>query len=116
MNFEILFDLERQLLDPKTRSNTATLNKLLSAEFVEFGSSGTVYNRTKIMDALTKEISDQIMAHDFKAAALSDNVVLVTYISTHENKSQCLRSSVWKRTDKQWQMVFHQGTIVSMNL
>ncbi len=116
MNFEILFDLERQLLDPETRSNTAKLNELLSAEFVEFGSSGTIYNRTEIIDALTKETSDQIMANDFKAVAISDNAVLVTYLSTHESKSQCLRSSLWKRTDKQWQMVFHQGTIVSMNL
>jgi hypothetical protein len=109
-DFTMLFDLERQLIDPAIRKNRTQLQALLASDFQEFGSSGGVHNREEVIDALMKESPTQITAGDFKAKYISVDAVLVTYVSIHSNNSRCLRSSIWKLADKQWQTIFHQGT------
>ena len=52
---------------------------------------------------------------DFKALSLARETVLVTYRITrqalpHEPQNQSLRSSIWQRIDRRWQLVFHQAT------
>jgi hypothetical protein len=49
--------------------------------------------------------------HNFEVHPLAPDVVLATYCSVNETRKQhTLRSSIWKRIDGRWQMVFHQGT------
>lgn len=47
--------------------------------------------------------------------SLSPDAVLLTYESRskqNDGSERCvLRSSIWKHNGKQWQMLFHQGTI-----
>jgi hypothetical protein len=38
---------------------------------------------------------------------LADGLILVTYRII---ESRTVRSSIWKRTNSEWRMVFHQGT------
>ena len=52
---------------------------------------------------------------DFTTRLLSESVVLVTYRSVLRDPVRgkewhALRSSVWKRIDGRWQIIFHQGT------
>ena len=49
---EMIRDLELQLLDPKIRMSRALASPLLADDFVEFGSSGSVYNKVSVLDAL----------------------------------------------------------------
>ena len=44
---------------------------------------------------------------------LAPSIALLTYRIAREAKPpvHTLRSSVWKRTKGQWQMIFHQATI-----
>jgi hypothetical protein len=42
-------------------------------------------------------------------------MILLTYISAIKDKpkrdsKQAMRSSIWRLSDRQWRMVFHQGT------
>jgi len=90
----------------------------LSDSFIEFGSSGLIYDKAITLDSLSKEEIDlEITVEDFEVRYLSDEIVLVTYkTSKIDPKSlerfQSLRSSIWKQEEGRWVMVFHQGTKV----
>lgn len=113
--------LEQKLHRPEVRRSPDTVRALLADEFIEFGSSGTIYDKASIVEALAAEppaaaalVPD---VHDFAARSLSPDVVLVTYRSSRPRPDGAatratLRSSIWKLIDGRWQMLFHQGTIV----
>jgi hypothetical protein len=108
--------LEEQLLQPEVRCSTERLAALLAEDFVEFGSSGRVFNKKQIMAALAKETPTKRSLTDFETTMLSEEVALVTYRATRRSKAgaraaHTLRSSIWRRSNGQWQMVFHQGTL-----
>lgn len=104
-----LLQLERQLLDPSVRADTATVAALLDDDFREFGASGTIYDRSAMLAALASDpgFDGPRTISDFTATSLADNVCLITY-RIRENGS--LRSSIWRRSGEGWKMVFHQGT------
>lgn len=112
-----IYDLETSLLKPEIRSSTEDLDLLLADDFMEFGSSGKVYDKKMILDRLPKdtEISPiQFIVSDFQIKELSENVVLATFktnkISTDNSSVISLRASIWKKINGNWQMVYHQGT------
>jgi hypothetical protein len=105
----VIRELEERLLRPDVRASAAALGTLLADDFVEFGSSGTVYNKRSIIVALLREEPDgePCTMRDFAARRLAVDVILVTYRIV---ESRTLRSSIWRAADGRWQMVFHQGT------
>jgi hypothetical protein len=108
--------LEEQLLQPEVRSSTERLAALLAEDFVEFGSSGQVFNKKQIIAALAEETPTKRSLSEFEARMLSEDIALVTYRATRRSKPgtgavHTLRSSIWRRNNGQWQMVFHQGTL-----
>jgi hypothetical protein len=113
--FEILFELEKSLHTFEVRSNAAKIAGLLSPDFFEFGSSGSLWTREDILKKLPTEDGDsKIESINFKAKALAPEVVLITYISITTVagiKTQFLRSSVWRKNSDRWQLEFHQGTV-----
>ena len=115
-----LFDLETKLTNPKVRKSPQELDKLLADSFVEFGSSGKIYDKQKIKEELGAEQEIQIAISDFRIKVLSSQIVLVTYLAEIEEKKNSteshfmsMRSSIWQLLDRKWQMVFHQGTLVA---
>ncbi|MCM3023514.1 hypothetical protein [Heyndrickxia ginsengihumi] len=50
----------------------------------------------------------------FAIKELSSNIVQTTFeVKDHTNSKVSLRSSLWKKqADGNWQIIFHQGTIV----
>jgi hypothetical protein len=65
---------------------------------------------------LRQEPPAQRFLTHFKTLVLAPGVVLVTYRAGREHGSEAsseasLRSSIWKRIDGRWQMLFHQGTV-----
>ena len=79
-----------------------------------FGSSGRVFNKAQIIEALEQEPCDatyRITLVDFTVRRLAPDVMLVTYSTTIQDRSESrLQSSIWKLISGHWQMVFHQGT------
>ena len=107
--------LEEQLLQREVRGSTERLAALLAEDFVEFGSSGQVFDKKQIIAALAKEIPTKRSLTDFVTTMLAEDIVLVTYRATRLSQTpdvvHTLRSSIWRRNNGQWQMVFHQGTL-----
>jgi hypothetical protein len=107
--------LEERLLQPDVRKIAADVAALLAAEFIEFGSSGQIFDREQIISALQHEPPMHWSLTNFKTSQLASDVVLATYMatrysSTAEPPVYSLRSSIWKRIDGQWRIIFHQGT------
>jgi len=107
--------LEEELLQPNVRKNATRLDALLAEGFIEFGSSGRVFEKQDIIDTLSSESPTRLSLIDFKALPLGPGVVLTTYRTVQhgelgEQSIHSLRSSVWRLLDGRWQMVFHQGT------
>jgi hypothetical protein len=102
---------ELALLDPQTRKS-ARIGELLSDTFVEFGSSGRVYDKTDVLSALRTESSVAYTVSDFTVRILAPRVALATYHAVRhvEPPQHTLRSSIWMEGTTGWQLVFHQGT------
>ena len=112
-------DLELRLLQPETRASGSALRALLAEDFIEFGSSGRVYDREAIVEALAgREPTWRYHLSDFEAVQLAPGLVLATYriraIPADGDQQRCsLRSSIWRHHDDGWQMLFHQGTLTA---
>ena len=99
---------------PAASESRESLALILAAEFREFGSSGRIFERASVLDALIAGERPQLKFEEFRATPVSDGVVLVTCfarsIAGPRWKPPSLRSSLWVRQDARWQMIFHQGT------
>jgi hypothetical protein len=105
----LLRELEQQLMRPSVRASPDQVARLLADEFIEFGSSGRVYDKRQIVELLQQEQgrAKQPTVADFSARRLAADVILLTYRVV---ESRTIRSSIWKFADGEWRMVFHQGT------
>lgn len=101
--------LEERLLDPDVRRSASQVGKLLADDFVEFGSSGRVYDKSTMIEALRQDpgFDSPPTIIEFGARELSPAIVLVTY---RIGETGTLRSSIWRSDGARWRMVFHQGT------
>jgi len=108
-----LRELEESLLQPEVRKSR-TLAELLDDDFIEFGSSGRIYTKSDLAATLQRESPSKQTASDFKLTKLSPDAALLTYrIYLHRDPPvSTLRSSIWRRTDGIWRMMFHQATII----
>jgi hypothetical protein len=111
-----LRQLEERLLQPKMRKSTEALCELLADEFIEFGSSGRIFDKRQIIESVRNEPPVQRSLLDFKTSVLAPGVVLATYRIVRHGASGAqsvysLRSSIWKLIGGRWQMLFHQGTL-----
>jgi len=112
---EHILSLEQRLLHPDLRQSPSELDLLLADDFLEYGSSGSIYRKRDVIDALQHESPQLRSLTEFNVVALANDVVLATYrIARHglpgSAPSHSLRSSVWKLNLGKWQLLFHQGT------
>ncbi len=108
--------LEKLLLKPKIRKSVSELSKILSDEFIEFGSSRNIYDKKDIIKLVQNEVAPKITLTNFKIIQLRKEHFLVTYKSLKEekgNKTYSLRSSIWKKEKAKYQILFHQGTLIN---
>lgn len=107
--------LEERLLSYAVRHSTEHLDQLLADDFIEFGASGRAFDKQAIVASLAEEQTElRCVLDDFRLRLLAPNVALATYILAGTDaasvRRKSLRSSVWVRRDRGWQLVFHQGT------
>ncbi|MEH2142551.1 nuclear transport factor 2 family protein [Nostoc sp.] len=115
----LLCEFEECLLQSDVRKSAKDVMDLLAEEFIEFGSSGRVFDKQQIINSLQNEPIESLTQRsitEFKTLVLATGVVLVTYrIVRHisgEQPVHSLRSSIWKLNNDRWKMIFHQGTLV----
>jgi len=107
--------LEEALLDPAVRRNRVAVEKLLTEDFLEFGSSGRVWTRGQIIELLANETFEPVRIEEFACVLLAETVALATYRalrsdSTNQSGVSSLRSSIWIGLSGVWRCRFHQGT------
>jgi hypothetical protein len=108
---DLLQDLEQQVLESKRDE----AGQLLADDFREFGASGRMLDREDVIRARKLDTGRSFLLSDFRATMLSPDVALATYRvaatdTTTGTSSSSLQSSVWKKLDGKWRLVFHQGS------
>ncbi|WP_425590156.1 DUF4440 domain-containing protein [Guptibacillus hwajinpoensis] len=105
-----IFQLEKELLTPQIRENSLKLKSILAADFFEFGSSGTIWNKKDVIEGGLSQ--REMTLSDFDIHPLAEGVMLATYRVHDKTRNQkTLRSSIWRKNEDQWQLYFHQGTL-----
>jgi glyoxylase I family protein len=104
---------EIQLLDRVDAPDV--LAELIDNEFIEIGSSASIYDKAEVMRWLASDVHSERIGTSFKAHPLAENIILLTYISSIKdisstNIKRAMRSSIWRLSEGRWRMVFHQGT------
>ena len=101
----LLRRLEEGLLKPEVRHSPGRVGDLLSDDFIEFGSSGGVFSKQQVIEALEQEgppdPTIRLSLVDFIARKLASDVILVTYRTILEGgpgnmQESRIRSSIWK--------------------
>lgn len=114
-----ILELESHLLQPEVRRSRSRLAGLLADDFIEIGTSGRTFNKQDIIEAVTAAPSCCFTLDDFRTRLLSPEIILATYraakIETPGGPPRhSLRSSIWKLIDGKWQVIFHQGTSITV--
>ena len=107
--------LEEGLWREETRFDSGWMEEVLASDFFEFGRSGRVYGRQDTLDTEAQPIDARLPLLDFRARLLDPNLAQVTYVSavTYGDVEELAnRNSIWSRTEKGWQLRFHQGTAI----
>ncbi len=111
---ETIQNLELSLLATEVRTSREKLDLLLADDFTEYGSAGLVYHKRDTLENLTTNKSPEYYLYDFEIVQLSESVIQARYKTDRTNpdgtKLTSLRSSLWRNTNGNWQMFFHQGT------
>lgn len=101
---------ELALLDPAIRADPGAASRLIDPEFLEVGQGGRLWDHREILSEFGSSVTmPHVMISEMDARALADHLVLVTYVSTIENRS-VRRSSIWRDSPEGWRVMFHQGT------
>lgn len=102
-------DLELCFFDKSVRHSESALNNIIADDFIEFGSSGRVYNKNEIRAFLLSSEAPVPELKNFSVRDIGNNTFLVTYIS-EKNDTFTLRTSIWEEINGKWKILFHQGT------
>ncbi len=99
-------------------ASLADFDRLVADDFWEIGASGRHYSREYARRVLQQRVqtppeSDWVTT-DYCLTLMADNLYLLTYSLTQFGR-QTLRSSLWQRNGDQWQVRFHQGTVVQVD-
>ncbi|MEU9009188.1 nuclear transport factor 2 family protein [Streptomyces sp. NPDC048479] len=105
-------EAEFRLLDPMVRSSPQLLADLFHPEYLEFGTSGRRWDRASILATLMARdvpAPRPITTSEMKGVQLAPDVVHLTF-ETESGAHRAHRSSLWRLTNGNWLLYFHQGT------
>lgn len=109
---DMLLDLEQRLAQVGRKLSPEDASSLIADDFVEFGASGKVWAKSEIIAAMSQWAPIERKVEDFTVHELCSSVFLVTYRVSKDGQASSfsLRSSLWRKKDENWQILFHQGT------
>ncbi|MDP4175666.1 MAG: DUF4440 domain-containing protein [Bacteroidota bacterium] len=112
---EELKKLEMVFHDPEAGSTREDFKMMTEESFWEVGASGNCYSRNFVLDALEERVAhphvDKWEAKDFYCYEIANNNYLLTY-TLIQGERITRRSSIWRRCEAIWKVLYHQGTIV----
>ncbi len=86
-------------------------------EFWEVGASGNVYTRQDVLDTLLTRYNDLNYqdiweAKDFELTRITADNYLLTYVLIQDKTRVTRRSTLWRRVNGCWKILYHQGTVI----
>ncbi|MBB3410201.1 hypothetical protein FHT87_004133 [Rhizobium sp. BK316] len=95
-------------------TSRADLERMTDDNFWEIGASGKVYQRGYAIETSLARYENGPEPHewpcrDFTITMLTDRLFLLSYI-LEEPQRVTRHSTIWRRADDGWKVVFHQGT------
>jgi hypothetical protein len=101
---------------PEHGTSREAFDAQMTPDFYEIGASGKRYSRVFVLDLLeerwSKPHEDVFEVRDFYCARISDNAFIATYTLVQKGNRQTRRTTIWQRSNAQWQAQLHQGTLV----
>ncbi|MBB3656987.1 hypothetical protein FHX15_002215 [Rhizobium sp. BK650] len=95
-------------------TSRAELERMIDDDFWQIGASGKVYQRGYVIETSLARYENGPEPHDwpcrdFTITVLADGLYLLSY--TLEEPQRITRhSTIWRRAEEGWKIVFHQGT------
>ena len=101
---------------PELGTDRETFEMMTDPGFWEVGASGRRYSREFCIDNTVKryagDYEDDWETRDFHLRQLAGDCYLLTYTLIENGLRVTRRSTIWRRTEGRWTIVYHQGTIV----
>jgi hypothetical protein len=102
---------------PEFTGSRAALERLTAGDFWEVGASGRRYSREFVLNTVSARIEvgaveDVWECSDFHCRRLATDLYLLTYTLLQAGTRRTRRATIWQRHGPQWQILFHQGTVV----
>ena len=113
---EELARLEPWIHWPALGTSRAAIEQSMDPDFWEIGASGRRYSRDYVLAALEKRATmpytDDWHHSDFQLRELAPNLYQLTYTLVQDTGRFTQRSTLWRKADPGWLIVYHQGTVV----
>ncbi len=101
---------------PEFGTTRRDFENMTTEEFWEVGASGRRYSREYVLDNLEKRFAapheDVWETRDFHCLMIAPDNYLLTY-TLLQGARITRQSTIWRRCDGAWKIVYHQGTIVA---
>lgn len=101
---------------PEFGTTRADFENMMDDAFWEIGASGRRYSRAYVLDVLKERWraapAERWETYDFHCSEIAAGNYLLTYTLKQPDRLT-RRTSIWRRTDSGWKILFHQGTIVA---
>ena len=85
-------------------------------DFWEIGASGNIYRRNFVIETLLERYETQeerdFSCSEFHIRQLADDLYQLTYLLQQPDR-YTRRTTLWRKVDGKWKIVFHQGTLIS---
>ena len=102
-------------------ADRSLIESLLEPDFFEVGASGSVYQRSFVLDEVERRYAEGVDPDDdawsveeFSASSVAVDLYLVTYQLSFAGRLS-RRCTLWRRHESVWRAVYHQGTIIPAN-
>lgn len=100
---------------PEFGTTRQDFEQMMDPDFWEVGASGRRYSREYVLDALEKRAQNLVEetweTQDFQCLELGAKTYLLTY-TLIQGERVTRRSTIWRKAELGWQILYHQGTIV----
>jgi hypothetical protein len=96
-------------------SSREALLDMTADDFWEIGASGAVYDRSFVIETLLERYKtpepDNWTCEEFSVRKIANDLYQLNYVMQQPGR-RTRRTTLWRKTDR-WQIVFHQGTVIT---
>ena len=101
---------------PAWPTEREALEALVARDFWEVGASGRLYSRDVALDSVSTRAADPANesweTSDFDLLTLANDTYALRY-ALRQGGRRTRRVTIWRRGEGQWEVLYHQGTVVT---